>query len=141
MGFESGVACERPNFWVTKIKNEKRACTSIMVGFLSCRDNLFSMPPYFLPSIQCPKFDMIRSKERKIERERERERGRGEKKGFFLFSVVCFRFHRIYVKKFVQPSSSLRSRRRDPDPKLRSEIYKVLAYRWSQCSDQISPCG
>ena len=83
MGFESGVACERPDFCATKSKKEKRACTSIMVGFLSCRDNLFSMPPYILHSIQHPKFDMIRSKERKIERERERKRGEEESSSSF----------------------------------------------------------
>ena len=73
--------------------------------------------------------------------ERKRERRREERRVLLFFMVIWFKFHRIYMKEFVQRSPSSRSRRRDLDPRMRREIYKVLAHRWSRCSDQIALCG
>ena len=90
-------------------------------------------PPFFLTS-QCPNLIEIRSK-RKKEREEEK------KKGSSFLLMIWFRFRWICTKEFVQRSSSSRFRRRDQDPRLRSEICKVLAHWWSWCFDQTSSCG
>ena len=91
--------------------------------------------PLVLSSLHLHAQDLIEIRSKREKREKKRRR-----KILLPFLVMWFRTHQICAKEVAQRSSSSRSKRRDADPRLRSEICKVLAHRWSRCSDQTSSC-
>ena len=117
-----------------KFRRRRVACARSEKNILSYHQLPLLMPPslFFLTS-QYPDLIEIRSKMRK-EREEEKKNCSSSLHGDLIQipSDLC--------KRVRAAISFSRYRSRDLDPRMRSKIYKVLAHRWSRCSNQVALC-